>query len=60
VPCQRFQNVDRCTFVGQVGQKRPPPTVADGPFQARALLDQCKGLRQAIGVVTCPLPAVPK
>lgn len=37
-------------LVGQVHQKRSATTVAAGPFQASAIVDQCKCLGQAVGV----------
>ena len=42
--------MNRSTFICQVGQKRPAAAVAAGTFQACAFVDQCKGLRQAVGV----------
>ena len=50
VPGQRFQNMNRCALVGQVGQKSPAAAVAAGSFKARTLVDQGKCLRQAVGV----------
>ena len=50
VPGQRLEQVNGNALVGQVRQKRPPAAVTAGTFQARALVDQRKCLRQAVGV----------
>jgi hypothetical protein len=50
VPDQRLEQVNGNALVGQVRQKRPAAAVAAGAFQARSLVNQCKGLRQAVGV----------
>jgi hypothetical protein len=50
VPGQCLEQVNGNALVSQVRQKRPAPAVAAGPFQARAFVDQCKGLSQAVGV----------
>ena len=50
MPGQRLEQVNGNSLVGQVRQKRPAAAVAAGPFQARTLVDQCKGLRQAVGI----------
>ena len=50
MPSQRLEQVNGNALVGQVRQKRSAATVAAGTFQARALVDQCKCLRQAVGV----------
>ena len=50
VPGQRLEQVNRNALVGQVRQKRPAAALAAGPFQPRALIDQCKGLSQAVRV----------
>ncbi len=47
---QRLEQVNGNALVGQVRQKRSAAAVAAGTFQARAFVDQCKGLRQAVGV----------
>ncbi len=52
MPGQHLEQVNGNALVGQVRQKRSAAAVAAGPFQARALVDQCKGLSQAVGVKT--------
>ena len=52
MPGQSLEQVNGNALVGQVRQKSSAAAVAAGTFQARSLVDQCKGLRQAVGVET--------
>jgi hypothetical protein len=50
VPGQRLEQVNGNVLVGQVCQKRSAAALTAGAIQARALVDQSKGLSQAVGV----------